>query len=202
MRWEITGLENVPAEGGYVYAANHQSLLDILILGASLKGDFKWGAKRSLMRVPFLGWHLRLAGHVLVDRSRGTRGAAETILRFQRVLDSGKPLLLFPEGTRSPDGEVKPFKTGGFRAAVRAGVPVVPVALEGTASIMHKGAADAGDQEVRTRPVLIRVGAPLVARPEGPEKERVADLCERVHAAVLAMHAELRAVGVLDDSRV
>ncbi len=197
VRWQIEGLENVP-EGGFVYAANHQSLLDILVLGASLAGDIKWGAKRSVMNVPFLGWHLRLAGHVPVDRKRGSKAAGETVGRFVRVLEGGKPLLIFPEGTRSLDGRVQAFKKGGFRAAVRTGRPVVPVALEGTARIMKKGAADTGASLHRraqrsTRRVLIRVGAPIQPRAEGSEEERVADLCARAHAAVLRMHDELLA---------
>src|SRR3954469_2036214 len=91
------GLENVP-KGGFVYCSNHQSLLDVLVLGSVLTGDFKWAAKRSLMKIPFLGWHLQLAGHVPVDRQAGSRTAAQVISRFETVLKDGKPLLVFPEG--------------------------------------------------------------------------------------------------------
>src|SRR6185295_7829231 len=133
----------------FVYASNHQSVLDILVLGGVLRHDFKWAAKRSLMKIPFLGWHLALAGHVPVDRHKGSRAAAEVIGRFEQVLRTGKPLLVFPEGTRSEDGIVRPFKNGGFYAAVRAGVPVVPVAIEGTHQLMKKGAIDTGDGTIR-----------------------------------------------------
>jgi 1-acyl-sn-glycerol-3-phosphate acyltransferase len=71
---EASGGENVP-DGGFVYASNHESLIDILVLGAALPGDFKWAAKRSVMNIPFLGWHLRLAGHVPVDRNKGKSAA-------------------------------------------------------------------------------------------------------------------------------
>src|SRR4051812_7943418 len=71
---EVSGLENVPP-APFVYCSNHQSLLDILVLGGALTGDFKWAAKRELMKIPFLGWHLRLAGHVPVDRGGGGRAA-------------------------------------------------------------------------------------------------------------------------------
>src|SRR5262245_4731544 len=121
-----SGLENVP-EPPFVYCSNHQSLLDILVLGSVLPHDYKWAAKSSLMKIPFLGWHLQLSGHVPVDRGRGSRTAAIVIERFEKVLKSGKPLLIFPEGTRSEDGLLRGFKNGGFYAAVRAGVPVVPV---------------------------------------------------------------------------
>jgi 1-acyl-sn-glycerol-3-phosphate acyltransferase len=186
---EASGVENVPSSP-FVYCANHQSLLDILVLGAVLPGDFKWAAKRSLMKIPFLGWHLRLAGHVPVDRQAGSRTAAQVIGRFETVLKEGKPLLVFPEGTRSEDGIVRPFKNGGFYAAIRAGVPVVPVALDGTHQLMKKGALDAGDGTMRQ--VRIRIGKPLFAKTEGRESARVNELRERTHAAVLDLH---RAVG-------
>jgi 1-acyl-sn-glycerol-3-phosphate acyltransferase len=182
---EAHGLENVP-QGAFVYCANHQSLLDILVLGAVLPGDFKWAAKRSLMKIPFLGWHLRLAGHVPVDREAGSRAAAQVIGRFEEVLKGGKPLLVFPEGTRSEDGIVRPFKNGGFHAAIRAGVPVVPVALEGTHQLMKKGAIDSGQGTMRQ--VRIHVGAPLYAKTGGREVARATDLRDRTHAAVLELH--------------
>ncbi len=177
---EVSGLENVPVTAGddrgspraFVYCTNHQSVLDILVLGSALTGDYKWAAKRSLMKIPFLGWHLRLAGHVPVDRHSGTRSAAEVIGRFEQVLREGKPLLVFPEGTRSEDGILRSFKNGGFYAAVRAGVPVVPVALDGTHKLMKKGAIDSGDGSMRT--VKVRIGAPLEPSTEGREGARVA----------------------------
>src|SRR6185295_9693804 len=159
----------------------HQSVLDILCLGAVLPGDFKWAAKRELMKIPFLGWHLRIAGHVPVDRQAGKRTAAQVIERFEEVLKEGKPLLVFPEGTRSEDGIVRPFKNGGFYASVRGGVPVVPVALEGTHVLMRKH-APYPDGTMRT--VKVRVGAPIHPKTEGREGPRVNDLRERTHAAV------------------
>jgi 1-acyl-sn-glycerol-3-phosphate acyltransferase len=185
---EASGLENVP-EAPFIYCSNHQSILDILVLGAVLPGDFKWAAKRELMKIPFLGWHLRLAGHVPVDRQAGTRSAAQVIARFEGVLKAGKPLLVFPEGTRSEDGIVRSFKNGGFYAAVRADVPVVPVALEGTHRLMKKGALDTGDGTMRK--VLVRVGAPIFPKREGREGARVNDLRQQTHAAVLGLHAEI-----------
>ncbi|MFT3770872.1 MAG: lysophospholipid acyltransferase family protein [Minicystis sp.] len=181
---EASGLDNVPP-GPFVYCTNHQSLLDILVLGSVLPGDYKWAAKRELMKIPFLGWHLQLAGHVPVDRGAGSRAAAQVIDRFVKVLGEGKPLLVFPEGTRSEDGLLRGFKNGGFYAAVRAGVPVVPVALEGTHKLMKKGAIDTGDGTMRK--VLIKIGAPLHAKAEGREGPRVNDLRERTHAAVKEM---------------
>ena len=133
----VTGQQNVP-EGGFVYASNHESLVDILVLGAALPGDFRWAAKRSVMNVPFLGWHLRLAGHVPVDRNKGKDAAMAVTEAFEGVLRDETPLLVFPEGTRTADGKLKAFKSGAFQAAVLAGKPVVPVALKGTFTLMSQ----------------------------------------------------------------
>jgi 1-acyl-sn-glycerol-3-phosphate acyltransferase len=187
---QAEGLENVPRSGAFVYCANHQSIVDILVLGSVLSGDFKWAAKRSLMKIPFLGWHLALAGHVPVDRGAGSRAAAQVISRFEEVLRAGKPLLVFPEGTRSEDGLVRSFKNGGFYAAVRADVPVVPVALDGTYRLMKRGAIDTGDGHTM-RVVRVKVGAPIHPTAGGRENKRVADLRDRTHASVMELFAAI-----------
>ncbi len=190
---ELRGVENLP-DGGLIYACNHQSLLDTLLLGATLPGDFKWVVKSSVMRIPFLGWHLRLAGHVRVDQGVGGQ-AATTIDRFVRVLGQGKPLIVFPEGTRSEDGQLKTFRKGGFFAAVRAGVPVVPVALEGTGDMMAKGTADLGPSTYgassQPRQIRVRIGEPLHARPGSSELDRASELRDRTRAAVLQLQRSL-----------
>jgi 1-acyl-sn-glycerol-3-phosphate acyltransferase len=187
---DVDGVEKVP-NGGCAYACNHQSLLDTLLLGATLPGDFKWAVKSSLLAIPFLGWHLRLSGHVRVDRGADRRAAVSTVNRFAKVLAEGKPLVVFPEGTRSKDGRVKAFRAGLFYAAVRAGVPVVPVALHGTGAAMAKGAADIGSQRGDTRRVYLRIGEPLAPRPDGSESERASDLRDRTRAAVIEMQRAL-----------
>lgn len=184
------GLENVPASGAFVYCSNHQSIVDILVLGSVLPGDFKWAAKSSLWKIPFLGWHLKLAGHVPVDRGGGAKTAAAVIARFVEVLKQGKPILVFPEGTRSDDGTMRGFRNGAFHAAIRGGVPVVPVALEGTYRLMKRGARETGEQNDRV--VRVKVGAPIEALPAGSgpggrEGARVADLRERTREAMAAL---------------
>jgi 1-acyl-sn-glycerol-3-phosphate acyltransferase len=186
----IRHTDRVPA-GGLIYASNHQSLLDILVLGAVLPGDIKWAAKRSLMKIPFLGWHLALSGHVPVERDAGKRGAADAIRRFEQVLRADKQLLVFPEGTRTSDGEVKEFKNGGFYAAVRAERPVVPVAIEGTHRLMRKHAADSGGRN-SMRKVLVALGDPIWAPREGKERDRVVELREQTHEAVVVLHRALQ----------
>lgn len=189
---DCAGLDNVP-EGGLVYCSNHQSLIDILVLGATLPGDFKWAAKRSVMNVPFLGWHLRLAGHVPVDRSRGKEAAMAALEAFETVLSEEKPLLVFPEGTRSADGKLKAFKSGAFLAAVRAARPVVPVALHGTYALMSRDSVDTGNLRNidGSRLVLVRVGKPLFPDAELGEADRIADLRDRTRASIAAMLSDI-----------
>lgn len=177
---EASGMENAPTDAPFVYASNHQSMLDILVLGAVLSGDFKWAAKRELLRVPFLGWHLQLAGHVPVDRGKGPKVMAKVIERFQKVLEEGKPLLIFPEGTRSATGVLKPFKTGGFVAAVRANKPVIPVALDGTWDMMQNSMVTPGL-------IKVRVGTPIMPKTEGREAARIEDLRDRAYVSVAAL---------------
>ena len=187
---DADGLDNIP-EGGLVYASNHESLVDILILGAVLPGDFKWAAKRSVMNIPFLGWHLRLAGHVPVDRSQGKNAAKAAVEAFMTVLEEDKPLLVFPEGTRTQDGKLRPFKNGAFQAAVETDSPVVPVALHGTFSLMSREAVDTGSSRDPNlnRVVTVRVGAPLYPIAELSKEDRVADLRDRTRKAIIALKA-------------
>ncbi len=198
---EADGLDNIP-EGRVVYASNHESLVDILILGAVLPGDFKWAAKRSVMNIPFLGWHLRLAGHVPVDRSQGQDAAKAAVEAFTKVLEDDKPLLVFPEGTRTRDGKLRPFKDGAFRAAVETDSPVVPVALHGTFSLMSRDAVDTGssrDPNV-SRVVTVRVGAPIYPVAELGKEDRVADLRDRTREAIVALKKTALATGAVVES--
>jgi 1-acyl-sn-glycerol-3-phosphate acyltransferase len=189
---EATGQDNVP-EGGFVYASNHESLVDILVLGAALPGDFKWAAKRSVLNVPFLGWHLRLAGHVPVDRNKGKDAALAVMEAFESVLRNDKPLLVFPEGTRTADGKLKAFKTGAFQAAVLAGKPVVPVAINGTFTLMSRDSVDTGaSTDLEDRLVTVQIGKPLYPNMELDDEDAVADLRDRTRTAVVEMLGEVR----------
>ena len=135
-RSRISGREKLPWRGPAVLVANHQSLGDILLLFGLFR-PFKWVSKRSVFKVPLIGWNMRLNGYVGI-----VRGSRESVLKMfeecEAWLDRGVPVLLFPEGTRSPDGEVKAFKDGAFVMAVKKNVPVIPIALTGTASALPK----------------------------------------------------------------
>lgn len=197
---EATGQQNVP-DGGFVYASNHESLVDILVLGAALPGDFKWAAKRTVMNIPFLGWHLRLAGHVPVDRNKGKDAAVAVTEAFESVLRDEKPLLVFPEGTRTADGKLKAFKNGAFQAAVLTGKPVVPVALRGTFSLMSRDEVDTGGSKRREdRLVTVQIGQPLYPNLDLEEPEAVAELRDRSRAAIVGMLAKVSATQAVAES--
>jgi len=197
---DATGQENVP-DGGFVYASNHESLVDILVLGASLPSDFKWAAKRSVMNIPFLGWHLRLAGHVPVDRNKGKDAAVAVTEAFETVLRNDKPLLVFPEGTRTADGKLKSFKNGAFQAAVLAGKPVVPVALNGTFALMSRDEVDTGASKApEDRLVTVQIGKPLYPNLELEEPEAVTELRDRSRAAIVEMLTKTRSAEAVVES--
>ena len=133
---QVVGLDRVPPVGSYVFVSNHQSIYDIPILFSSLPFQLRIIAKASLGAFPVLGWHLRYTGHLLVDRARP--GAA-TLRQVGQLMRRGHSLVVFPEGTRSVDGQVGRFKRGLFLLAVEAGLPIVPVAIIGSRHVMRKG---------------------------------------------------------------
>ena len=120
-----------------LFVANHQSIYDIPILFWSLPYQLRIIAKQSLGRFPFLGWHLRRTGHMLVDRRRPDRTVI--FAWASRLTVTGLSLIVFPEGTRSRDGRVDRFKGGSFYLALEAGLPVVPLSVIGSRHVMLKG---------------------------------------------------------------
>lgn len=127
---QISGREHIDAKQVYVIVSNHQSLADIPLL-SHLRPDTKWLAKIELFRVPLFGWMLRMAGDVPVDRA-APRQAARALMQCAKYLRQGCSVVFFPEGGRSPDGEVQPFNEGAFQLAIRERVPILPVVVEGT----------------------------------------------------------------------
>jgi 1-acyl-sn-glycerol-3-phosphate acyltransferase len=134
---DVEGLERLTPGRTYVFVANHQSIYDIPILFWSLPYQLRIIAKESLGRFPFLGWHLRRTGHMLVDRRRPDR--VRIFGWASRLTSQGLSLIVFPEGTRSRDGRVGRFKGGSFFLALQAGLPVVPLSVIGSRHVMLKG---------------------------------------------------------------
>lgn len=170
-----------------VFIANHLSLLDILVLGSYMKQDYRWLSKEAIFKVPFLGWHLKSSGHIPVYRGEKRHLNKDLPKRIHRVIEEGASVLFFPEGTRSRDGLLKPFKLGAFYAAVDEQLPVVPLVLRGTDELMHKGAMDlAIDAE---RQCSVTVLEPLIApqptdSSEEARKQAASDLRDMAFTAI------------------
>jgi 1-acyl-sn-glycerol-3-phosphate acyltransferase len=135
VRVRVEGLENVNPEETTIFCVNHQSAMDIPVLFVYLPVQFRFVAKRSLFSLPFLGWHLRRSGHIAVDRER-PREALKSMEQAAKKIREGKSVVLFPEGHRSRSGELGPFKGGSFYLAILAGVPIVPITLNGTRQVL------------------------------------------------------------------
>lgn len=132
------GLDHISPGRPCVIVANHASAADIPIIFGSLPFQFRVIAKASLFHIPILGWCMRLAGYISIDRESPTR-AMRSLERAARQLRSGLPVLVFPEGTRSRTGELLPFTKGAFLLAIQAGAPVVPLAIVGSHDILARG---------------------------------------------------------------
>ena len=135
---EVSGFDRLDPNRAYVFVANHQSIYDIPIVFWSLPYQVRIIAKASLGSFPFIGWHLRRTGHMLVDRKNPVR-ALRVFARASSLMNQGLCLIVFPEGTRSRDGRVAPFKGGSFFLALRTGLPVVPLSIVGSRHVMLKG---------------------------------------------------------------
>ena len=127
----VEGVENLDLRRAAIYACNHQSALDIPALYVGLDFQFRIMAKKELFRYPFMGWHLKRSGQIPIERENA-RSSLKSLIRASEAVRGGTPLLVFPEGGRTPDGTIKPFLGGAFYVAIKGGVPIVPMALVGT----------------------------------------------------------------------
>jgi 1-acyl-sn-glycerol-3-phosphate acyltransferase len=160
-RVKVEGRERIRPDKTYVMVANHQSLLDILVLYGLFR-PFKWVSKIENFRIPFIGWNMYLADYVKL--TRGRKGSITRMMRDCRAqLDKGCSIMMFPEGTRSPDGEMRRFRDGAFVMAYDAGIEVVPIALDGT----HDALPKKGVLVKKSEPTRIRV---RVLEPISPDQ--------------------------------
>jgi len=155
IRVRVEGVEKLDPNRAYVFVANHGSYMDIPALLASLPQQFRFFAKKGLFSIPFLGTHLKRAGHLSVDRS-SPRASLKSMMEAARIIGEGTVSVLnFPEGGRSAEG-LREFKEGPAFIAIKAGVPVVPVAIVGMRELLPMGSG-----HLRAGRVVVRVGEPI-----------------------------------------
>lgn len=173
-RLSVSGQEHLPRQGAVIFMPNHQSNLDILALFAGLPVQFRWLAKQELFRIPLFGLAMRRTGYIPVDRSDRRSAITSMNLAAQRIAH-GTSIIVFPEGTRSPDGHLLPFKKGGFMLALQAQVPIIPVALQGSRESLPKQAwrIRPGRITVRIFPAIATVGLTAADREQLMEQVRL-----------------------------
>jgi 1-acyl-sn-glycerol-3-phosphate acyltransferase len=183
--WRVRteGLDRLP-EGGGILVSNHQSLVDIPLLLAAFPREIKFLAKRELGQIPLFGKAMRYAGNLFIDRD-DPRDAVHLMREAVRRIEKRQFIVVFPEGTRSPDGEIGEFKPGAFYIATKAGVPVLPVYIDGGRHALPKGSL-----LFRPAEMVVRVLEPL--SPEGGGFSSRQSIAEEARRRILSARAEER----------
>jgi len=177
VRVEVVGRDNVLMDKPQIFMANHQSDFDILIVLAHIPGQFRWIAKKELFKIPIFGKAMRNAGYIEIDRQNHEK-AMQSLDEAAQKIREGKSVVTFPEGTRSKDGTVRPFKQGMFHLAIKAGVPIVPISIIGAHAIMPKRSL-----AIRPGKITMVIGEPLDVSPYTIETR--GELIERVRSVII-----------------
>ncbi len=182
VRVRVRGLENIDPSMSYVYVSNHASMFDIPAIIATIPDQIRIVYKKELEIIPVFGWGLKWGSYIGIDRGRGPK-AMRSLEEAIKTIQKGASVLLYAEGTRTRDGKLQPFKRGAFNIAVRAGIPVVPLAINGTFTILPKGSI-----VIRPHPVVLVLGTPIPVTGEGKEEEL--RLMDAVHEAIQSNYVE------------
>ena len=164
-RVKVNGLNNIPGKTPVIFVSNHQSNFDIPLIIGYLPGSFRFIVKQEYFKTPIIGPYTRWSGHLSIDRKVGTE-AMKTLKMAAELVESGKSIIIFPEGTRSSDGKLGRFKRGGFALAFETGIPIVPLAISGTYKIMKRGSFLLWPGKV-----TLNVGKPIHIKAGKPNKE-------------------------------
>lgn len=173
---QVEGLENVDLSQPYIYASNHQSAFDIPTLYVGLPVQFRIMAKKELFLYPFMGWHMKRSGQIPIERENA-RSSLKSLVRASESVRGGTPLFVFPEGGRTPDGTIKPFLSGAFYVAIKAGVPIVPMAIVGTYETLPMNS-----YVIRPHPIRLIVGKPIST--EGMNPREMNTMAAQVQRAI------------------
>ncbi|MGI6656499.1 MAG: lysophospholipid acyltransferase family protein [Desulfobulbus sp.] len=179
VRVRVEGLEHLEPGQTYVFAGNHSSQYDIFAFQGYFPYDFRWLAKKELFRIPLFGRAMHMIGYIAIDRGHG-RQALKSLDAAARRIAMGNSVLVFPEGTRSADGRVQPFKAGAVLLALKAQTPLVPLGFNGTHEVLPRGAWIPRGGEI-----VIRIGEPVpTTQYTGAHKQ---ELAARLQSAVEAL---------------
>lgn len=184
---DVTGLEDLDPHQPYIFMANHQSIIDIPVGFTGLGRDVRYIAKKELAKVPFIGWYVWAMGMIFVDRKNVDKAIA-SLDKAAEIINEGASVIAFPEGTRSRDGVIRPFKKGTFLLAINAGVPIVPVAIHGAADV-----APCDGFRIRPGTIRVNVGAPI--KTAGMTNDDRDALIRSVHDAIIDLHLEVGGEG-------
>jgi 1-acyl-sn-glycerol-3-phosphate acyltransferase len=175
---KITGLENISVDHAQIFVANHQSFFDIFALSGYLPVQIRWVAKAGLFKIPFVGWAMKAAGYISVDRSN-KRKAYQSFVATVEKIKQGCSVVIFPEGTRSEDGTIGPFKKGSNLLAVRAKAPMVPVTIKGTGTIIKKNSLI-----INPGPVRIIISPPVLPDAAISEDGKAEDILDDIRQTI------------------
>ena len=179
MRVEVEGLENLDPSRSYFFAVNHQSMLDVVVLYDALPLPLLFIVKEDLRRVPLLGRYMSAMGMIYIRR-QDRRQSLEAMQLCAQRLAEGRSILIFPEGTRSPNGSLGPFKPGAFVPPIDAGAPVVPIAIDGTGKVLPPGGF-----RVRPGKICLAIGHPIAT--DGLERQDRRDLARNVRGQIVEL---------------
>ena len=177
-RVTISGLENIDPRQSYILTSNHQSFFDIFAFLGYLPIQFRWIAKAELFRLPFLGWAMTRIGYIPIERE-SPKKAYRSMVRAAEKVKKGVSVLIFPEGTRSPDGKLQAFKKGMLLIALKSQAPILPITILGTAEILPKG-------KWYTRPGRVRIIIDPPIETAGIPAEKENELSDRVRQILMS----------------
>ena len=181
----VEGQEYLDPDKPYIFVGNHASMADIMSFSGYISHDYRWIAKKELFAIPIFGSGMRAVDYISIDRSRG-REAVKSLNDAAKRIADGASVILFPEGTRSADGRLQPFKTGAIMLALKAGVDVVPVGFNGTHQALPKGKLLS-----RGGNVVLRIGTPISTKDfKAQDKQMLAGILHQ------------KVAGLLDDSHL
>lgn len=180
---KIIGASNIDKNEHYVFVANHSSYTDIPILFSAIPIDVRLILRHTLTRIPIWGWALLASPMIIINRSKASK-ARTTLENATEIIRNGASVLLFPEGTRTQDGELQAFKRGAFHIAYASGANIIPIAIEGSFELMPRTAKLPSSNKT----ITITIGAPLQSKPQyETDREREMDLMHRAEEAIRGM---------------